>query len=241
MLVLSPHPDDAVLGCWSALACREPAAIVANVFAGIPPAGTIGGWDRESGGSDSVEMMRQRRSEDEAALALVGVVPAHLDFLDRQYTDEPRDISAITAVVKQIAAQPSAVYAPAATGGFTRLLGMPGTTLDPHPDHQTVREVALRLRRPGVPTYLYAEIPYASGDARGGSWPEAVRAFTPALEAAVGKPLELLVHEHSKESLSRRLAALARYATQLERLEEGVGRFCSEAAILRYEVCWRLP
>jgi LmbE family N-acetylglucosaminyl deacetylase len=241
VLVLSPHPDDAILGCWSVLDQADRPVTVVNVFAGIPPAGTAGGWDRECGIPDSAEMMRRRRAEDEAALGALGLTPAHLDFLDLQYTEEDRDIATIATVVDQIVPRRSAVYGPAAAGGFTRLLGMFDTTLDPHPDHQAVREVALRLQRPGVPTYLYAEIPYASGDARGGSWPEAVRRFTPTLEATVGKPLGLVVHEHTAESVARRIAAVARYATQLDRLQDGVGRFADEPKLLRYEVCWRLP
>lgn len=240
ILVLSPHPDDAVLGCWSALDQRDRPVRVVNVFAGIPAAGTSGGWDRECGVSDSPEMMRRRRAEDARALGLIDLVPTNLDFLDSQYTEEKRDPAAIAAIVRALAPRCSALYAPAATGGVTPLLGMPGVTLDPHPDHEALREVALRLRRTGVPTYLYAEIPYATGPRGGESWPRSARAFTALLDVALAQRLEFVVHKHSEESLARRVAVIAQYGTQLTRVQEGVGHFATNSAILSYDVCWRL-
>jgi LmbE family N-acetylglucosaminyl deacetylase len=239
-LVLSPHPDDAVLGCWSVLDQDARAVTVVNVFAGLPPEATAGGWDRECGVPDSREMMRRRRREDERALALVAITPIHLAFLDRQYADTERDSAAIAATIDRLIPQRSAVYAPAATGGFTILPGTPGLTLAPHPDHEVVRAVALHLRLAGVPTYLYAEIPYASGDAQGANWPYTMERFTPVIEAAIGHPLELVLREHPAESLNRRLHALAQYRTQLPRLQEGVGRFIDDRTILRHEAYWRL-
>src|SRR5207247_917929 len=40
-------------------------------------------------------------------------------------------------------------------------LHAPAVVGDPHPDHVLVRRLALRLFRQGVPTTLYAELPYA--------------------------------------------------------------------------------
>jgi len=190
------------------------------VFAGIPPRGTTGGWDRECGVPDSAEMMRRRRAEDERALALIGTRPAQLDFLDSQYSDDDRDVEAIASAVQGAAPQWSALYAPAAAGGCTELIGEPGTTLAPHPDHEAVREVAMHMRRSGVPMFFYAEIPYASGTARGHTWPESAADLTRVLEAAVGEPLALHIHEHSEAALERRIEALARYQTQHRKLRE---------------------
>jgi LmbE family N-acetylglucosaminyl deacetylase len=240
ILVLSPHADDAVFGCWSALDQGDREVVVVNVFAGLPPPGTSGGWDRECGVPDSVEMMKRRRMEDERALARVDVTPVHLDFLDMQYTAEDRDIEAIAAGVKTAVSGWSELYAPAAAGGYTKLLGAQGLTLAPHPDHEAVREAAGALARPGIPTYFYAEIPYASGDARGRTWPHGLTDFTPVLEAGVGGAVRPLIHEHSDESLARRREAVAQYTTQVARLEEGVGPFASDDAVLRYEVLWCL-
>jgi LmbE family N-acetylglucosaminyl deacetylase len=240
ILVLSPHPDDAALGCWSALDQLRGDVVVINVFAGIPPAGTAGGWDRECGVPDSVEMMRRRRAEDEQALATVGVTPRHLDFLDNQYTSEGRDLDAIVAAVERLAPWRSALYAPAAVGGFVDLLGLPGVRLDPHPDHQLVREVALRLHAAGVPTYLYAELPYAGAIADGARWQGTLTRFTQRLQEVVGDELELTMTVHTPEAVQRRMAALARYTTQMKRLQEGVGSFAEDPEILSREACWRL-
>jgi LmbE family N-acetylglucosaminyl deacetylase len=229
-----------VFGCWSALDQSETETIVINVFAGLPPAGTSGGWDRECGVPDSVEMMRRRRAEDERALAIAGVSPVHLDFLDAQYTTEDRDIEAIAATVRLTASSWSALYAPAGIGGYTKLLGAHGLTLAPHPDHEAVRQVAMRLHQPGVPTCFYAEIPYASGTARGSTWPHGLKGFTPVLEAAVARSLELVVNRHADDSLDRRLEAVAAYTTQVARLEEGIGPFAHDPETLRHEVLWRL-
>src|SRR5213075_2833374 len=49
VVILSPHPDDAVLGCWSVLEGADAPVHVVNVFAEIPSAGTRGGWDNECG------------------------------------------------------------------------------------------------------------------------------------------------------------------------------------------------
>ena len=47
-VILSPHFDDAVLSCWHLLASAGEVLVV-NVFAGEPPAGTLGWWDRARG------------------------------------------------------------------------------------------------------------------------------------------------------------------------------------------------
>jgi LmbE family N-acetylglucosaminyl deacetylase len=183
-------------------------------------------------------MMRRRRAEDERALAVAGVSPVHLDFLDRQYTDDERDVEAIAAAIRLVESRWSALFAPAAVGGYTRLVAAHGLTLAPHPDHEVVRDAAVALSRPGIPTYFYAEIPYASGDARGLTWPKGLTDFTPVLEASVGASLQAALNEHSDESLARRLEAISQYTTQIARLEEGVGRFANDPSILRYEVLW---
>jgi LmbE family N-acetylglucosaminyl deacetylase len=240
-LVLSPHPDDAVLGCWSALEGVNRRAVVVNLFAGIPPAGTSTGWDRACGVPDGAEMMRRRRAEDERALAVAGATVVNLDWLDRQYDDEIRDINRIAAAVRLAAPEAlSALYAPAAIGGYAPLAGTE-MILAAHPDHETTRQVALRLDRPDVPTYFFGELPYGLGARHGRTWPAVLEDSTPELEAATGRRLELVVGELSEAALDRRVRALELYGTQLSRLEEGVGQSLREPAILRYEVLWRSP
>jgi LmbE family N-acetylglucosaminyl deacetylase len=241
VLVLSPHPDDAVLGCWSALQAGEAQpAVVVNVFAGIPPVGTRGGWDMECGVPDGAEMMRRRRAEEDRALAVAGASAVNLDFLDMQYVDEPRDAHRIAAAVRlATSAGWSALYAPAGVGGFTPVLGTKGLKLAPHPDHETVREVALNLEQRDVPTYFYGELVYGLGERRGMRWPGVLGDFTPVLEAATGRSLELVLNELPHASLAGRMRALSCYGTQLSRLELGVGPFLRDPAVVRYEVFWR--
>src|SRR2546423_1357694 len=53
-LVLSPHPDDAVLDCWTLLASAAELNVV-NVFAGVPAPGEAGVWEAALGVSDSAQ------------------------------------------------------------------------------------------------------------------------------------------------------------------------------------------
>ena len=87
--ILSPHLDDAVLSCWHLLAGPGEVAVI-NVFAGIPPTGAPAGWwDRMTGHADAQAVVRARRDEDRAALALAQREAVNLDFLDRQYRPGP--------------------------------------------------------------------------------------------------------------------------------------------------------
>ncbi len=83
-VILSPHFDDAVLSCWHLLASADEVLVV-NVFAGEPPAGTLGWWDRLAGATDSAAAVRTRIEEDRQALALAGRTAVNLPFLDSQY------------------------------------------------------------------------------------------------------------------------------------------------------------
>ena len=84
--VVSTHLDDAVLSCYRELG---PETVVVTVFAGIPPPGEPGSWDRRTGAPDSTARMRERREEDIEALALSGCRAIHLDLLDSQYAELP--------------------------------------------------------------------------------------------------------------------------------------------------------
>lgn len=147
-LLLSPHPDDAVIDCWSVL--TAPSAVrVLNVFAGMPGSGTIAYYDRLAGSRDSAEHLRQRMADDREALSLAGRSPVNLGFLDRQYRGgrpEP-SFAQLDAAIAECAGAAALVYAPAALGA-------------PHPDHTLLRDYALALARGGVPVCLYADVPY---------------------------------------------------------------------------------
>lgn len=83
-LLLSPHLDDAVLGCWSVLTGEDPVELV-NVFALAPPPGSSTDWDRIAGASDSAALFAARIEEDARALGLAGRKPHNLPFLELQH------------------------------------------------------------------------------------------------------------------------------------------------------------
>src|SRR3954451_1624058 len=87
-VVLSPHPDDAVFGCWSVLTGPGDVLVV-NVFDGVPPGGGVTLWELITGCTDSAEAMQERRREDAEALALAGRRAVGLELLDQQYRRAP--------------------------------------------------------------------------------------------------------------------------------------------------------
>lgn len=146
-LVLSPHPDDALLSAWSSV--RTPGEVViCTVCTALPPVGTLGSFDAVFGVTDSAELMAQRLREDEMALASVGRAGRRLDLLDDQYRDGPLDSAALVAAIEDIAPEVAWMVAPAAIGA--------------HPDHVAVRAVAIEIALAArVPLALYADLPYA--------------------------------------------------------------------------------
>src|ERR671926_103609 len=76
VVVVSPHLDDAVLGCGRLLA-RHSGATVVTVFAGNPPRypDPMRVWDVQSGFGPHDDVMEARRKEDRAALAVLDATP----------------------------------------------------------------------------------------------------------------------------------------------------------------------
>lgn len=101
LFVVSPHLDDAVLGCGALLA-RRPGAVVCTVFTGEPGQPAHTPWDEASGFADSREAMRARRDEDERALALCAAQAVRLDFLDAQYGATPPAHAIADALAAQL-------------------------------------------------------------------------------------------------------------------------------------------
>ena len=237
-LILSPHPDDAVLDCWSVL--TEPRAVqVVNVFAGTPAGGSVTYYERLTGATDSAEQMRRRLGDDRQALALAGRAAVNLAFLGlhhRSGRPEPsfhRLDRALAARIPEVAE----VYAPAALGS-------------PHPDHELVRDYALRIARSGVPVWLYADLPYCAVY----GWPGWVTAqpedrnpdvdaywrasAPPSLEPG---PAGARVVELADAHATVKLAAMRRYGTEFPTLDRGPVGALSNRAIHRYEVFWPMP
>jgi LmbE family N-acetylglucosaminyl deacetylase len=233
-VILSPHPDDAVLSLWHLLAGDGDVAVL-NVFGGSPDDHRGDAWwDRLTGAGDSVSRIAERHAEDREALGMAGREPANLGLLDGQYRDADPDPRAIAERIAQ-AAPEGRLLAPA--------------SLDEHRDHRLVRAAALALREEGREVALYADVPHATVY----GWPAWVTgdAPDPHLDPHVywdycmrdaGLSLAKLpveVRRLDDAEGERKLAALRSYRTQLPALEAQFG--VTRPAILQFEVTWRLP
>jgi len=117
IVVVSPHLDDAVLGCGRFLSAH-PGATVVTVVAGNPPKypEPMRMWDVQSGFAPGDDVMETRRNEDDAALACVGATPVHLDLIE--YTYNPGDVAVRPDVIAEslvpalAALDPTLVLAP---------------------------------------------------------------------------------------------------------------------------------
>jgi LmbE family N-acetylglucosaminyl deacetylase len=221
-VVLSPHPDDAVLSCWHLLEGDD--VTVVTVFGGVPANGATGWWDLLTGASDSRARARERLQEDSRALALAGATSVTLDLLDSQYRTEGPEPAVADAIAEHLQGADD-VYAP---------LGILMTG-----DHAVVREAAFALRDD---TRLYADHPHV------GIWglpawvtgtsvePLNVDAAWRRRMTEVGLDPDALrpaVHHLEDDGFERKLAALHSYGTQVAALER-------EAPFdqLRWEVTW---
>jgi LmbE family N-acetylglucosaminyl deacetylase len=237
LLVLSPHLDDAVIDCWSVLSSTDPVTVV-TVCAGIPRPGPAGHWDALAGARDRAQLMRERRAEDVAALALAGRSGLHLTFPEAGHRrGPPPPLSAIDRALRRHLPSASAVYAPAVLG--TR-----------HPDHALVRAYALALAAHGVPVLLYADAPYAVIY----GWPAWVTGAPPdphldvdrywrgagdddGLTARAGAQVVRLTAQQAEA----KLAAMRTYRSQFSVLDRGPTGLLSNPAVHGYEVFWTVP
>src|SRR5690348_5687847 len=119
-LLLSPHLDDAVRGCWSERTGLASPRVI-DVFAGAPPAATDPPlWDRITGASDCAARVRERLAEDAQALALAGSEAIHLPLLDVQYRRPGNPLHAEDLdreLASRLTGASSRVLAPAGIGG----------------------------------------------------------------------------------------------------------------------------
>jgi len=88
IVVVSPHLDDAVLGCGRLMAAH-PGATVVTVYAGAPDAypDPMTRWDALAGFEPGDDVLGARKEEDRKALTELGATPRHLDFVEHQYLD----------------------------------------------------------------------------------------------------------------------------------------------------------
>src|SRR3954462_5200531 len=115
-VVLSPHPDDAVFGCWSVLT-GPGEVLVVNVFDGVPPPGSVTLWELITGCADSAAAMHERRREDAAALALAGRQSVGLGLPDQQHRGDPLPAEHLAEALAAAVPAASGGYAPAAIRG----------------------------------------------------------------------------------------------------------------------------
>jgi len=237
LVVLSPHLDDAVLDCWSVLE-GEPRPLVVNVFAALPPEGTLGRWDRITGAADSAQRMRERIAEDAAALAPLGIEPINLSLPEAEYRspwEEPPP-ARLDALLAARVPEVSGVLVPAALGT--------------NRDHRAVRRYGLALRAAGIPVTLYADLPYCIQH----GWPSWVDGAPPDPYRDVdafwatfveGTGIELARQRARVVALDEaraaaKLAALRCYRTQLPALDGGPLAYLSNPRAHGFEVFWEL-
>jgi LmbE family N-acetylglucosaminyl deacetylase len=235
-VVLSPHLDDAVLSAWSTL--REPGdLVVVNVCTRAPEPGTLSKWDRVFGTDDSAALVELRRAEDDAALAIAGRGAMSLDFLDGQYRDEPLSVGEVRSALEKAVSKAAWLCAPAGIGA--------------HPDHVTVREVALEIgSESNIPLYLFADLPYAVG----WGWPHWVTGYPPrphlvpearwALDLATASVetggLVPEVRKLTDEEIVHKVRAMRCYRTQFAALNAGPLNRLIHPEIVGFELRWRV-
>ena len=116
-VIVSPHLDDAVLGCGRFMAAH-PDVTVLTVYAGRPARypEPMTHWDTISGFRPGDDVLAARRAEDVAALAELGATPRWLDFVEHQYLDRASwvgpDQTVDTLAAELRALDPTAVLVP---------------------------------------------------------------------------------------------------------------------------------
>ena len=222
VVILSPHLDDAVLGCGRFMAAH-PGVTVVTVYAGAPEVypEPMTHWDTRSGFRTGDDVLGARRKEDAAGLAELDAAARWLDFVEHQYLERadwvgPDETNAtIEAELRSLA--PTAVFAP---------FGLA------NPDHGATHDAAMLIRqRYREPSwFVYEDFGYkhipgllawrVSGLFRAGVWPTPV---------ALGGD--------SGEQDERKRRALTQYQSQCRALE---AEWQLESKLVAPEQLWRL-
>lgn len=242
---LSPHSDDAVLSCGGQIyqqAQQAQRPLVVTFFSGSPPDMAFSSFAQ--GQHDKWELdeeiaMSRRRAEDRAALDVLGVDAIYLDYLDCIYRLDPATRQPMYAseegIFGELDPAESGLYLSLADG-VVELVGPARAsmaiyaplTAGHHVDHQLMRRSAIELASRGYAVSFYEDYPYAQRakelDAALSSWPE---------------PSELVprVVQITAQALEARIAAIAKYASQIQtlfgnvaRMEERVRTYCAGLA-----------
>ena len=223
VVILSPHLDDAVLGCGRFMAAH-PGVTVVTVYAGAPAIypEPMTHWDTISGFQSGDDVLGSRRKEDAAALGELGAAPRWLDFVEHQYLERADwvgpDETHATLEAELRALAPTAIFAP---------FGLA------NPDHGATHDAAMLVRRRylepawfGYEDFGYKHIPgllawRISRLFRAGIWP------TPMAVGGVS----------GDEPDERKRRALARYHSQCRALD---AEWQLEPKLVAPEQLWRL-
>jgi LmbE family N-acetylglucosaminyl deacetylase len=220
VVIVSPHLDDAVLGCGRFMA-THPGASVVTLYAGRPVEypNPMTHWDTISGFVVGDDVLAARRVEDQLALAAVGATPYWLDVVEHQYLPRPEwvgpdhTVDTLEGAVRQH--DPTAIFLPFGIA---------------NPDHGATHDAGMLVRErfPEPAWFCYEDSGYKhipgllawriSTLFRRGVWPTPVAVDTEGGDAA-----------------KRR--ALAEYRSQMQALETdwGIG-----AKLGAPEQLWRL-
>lgn len=198
ILVLSPHPDDEVVGCAAAIGRARAAgarAAVLHLSDGVPPRETQWPW-RRAGHSARVA---KRRAEAEAAAEALGI--RLIGILDGGSRTLRRRLLAAFATVRAAVAEgdADAVWVPAWEGA--------------HADHDAANALGAALRRvaPDLAVWEYAAYNNAGGRTNSQRFPAGVGAettidLTPAEAAAKAE----LLRGYGSEAANLRHIGVAR-------------------------------
>jgi GT2 family glycosyltransferase len=177
-VLVSPHFDDAVLGCADLLVQAGPAVTVVTVCGAPPPEELpVSGWDAACGFASGADAARTRADEDDAACARVRAAPRRLRFADGAYGGPPSEAE-VRAAVADLLPDDATLWVPAAIGG--------------QPDHRArpLPCLAARAARRGVPRSEPPRRPAGHGGQLGppGRSRPAVVATVPTMSTALEQP-----------------------------------------------------
>jgi LmbE family N-acetylglucosaminyl deacetylase len=255
-VVLSPHLDDAVLSTWHALVSSGEVRVI-TVFAGIPEPGFVTALDRTRGATEAAALMKRRREDDRAVLALAGRRPTHADLLEVNYqaVDVPEVQDAIerdpTRYVEIVAAAdglgtPVDAIEEAVGDWLTGDVVYAPLGIGRHPDHRDVARLGLRLARRGRAVRFYADFPYV---VRYGlpSWlgggQNSVRADAQIEDAfaalpAASRDFDRFIVELTTDEVDKKITAFRRYETEFSLVDADFASATSDRERMRREVYW---
>jgi LmbE family N-acetylglucosaminyl deacetylase len=168
--VVSPHLDDAVLSCSSAI---TPGSVVLTVFASGPARlDRLTAWDAAAGFSPGDDVFAVRFQEDDEALAQLGASGRRLAFWEAPYRESPPRWPRLLHLTQRLTGRTSKVdeaLAEQVLSSLTSIIGTIGldTWFAPlgicNPDHEILGAILPRLiaHTGEISWYVYDDMPYS--------------------------------------------------------------------------------